>query len=542
MKIGVDLGTTRTLVAAVDRGNYPVVSFVDAAGDAHEHFPSVVAAGRSGQSGRLLFGFEALAAAAEGAPLLRSFKRFLASPDVGGADVIRVGDVEVALLELLVGFLGALRRALLSGSNAPRKKNDDVFETVIAVPAHAHGAQRFLTLEAFRRAGFEVKAMLNEPSAAGFEFTHRQEKAVTGRRTRVVVYDLGGGTFDASLVKVDGVRHEVLATAGLNRLGGDDFDVVLMREALAHAGVDERALTAPARASLLDQCREAKERLTPQSRRILVDVEIAAPAASPSTVPSDGAPRRVEVSVPVEAFYAAAAPLVAQTVDAMRPLLSRQDQDDGGPARAPAESALDGIAGIYLVGGGSGLPLVPRALKETFGRRVHRSPHPAASTAIGLAIAADDDAGFSLADRLSRSFGVFRDKHGGRAVSFDPIFLPEAAVPSTTATGGAASPVVVSRRYRAAHNVGWFRFVECACIDERGEPRGDLVPFAEVLFPFDAALQSTKKRKDLARVAVERRGEGPVIEERYTIDPHGLVEVEIADLGTGYRQTHRIGG
>jgi molecular chaperone DnaK (HSP70) len=96
--------------------------------------------------------------------------------------------------------------------------------------------------------------------------------------------------------------------------------------------------------------------------------------------------------------------------------------------------------------------------------------------------------------------------------------------------------VTISRRYRAAHNVGWFRFVECTAIEE-GEPRGDLVPFAEVLFPFDPHVRGA----DLRTVNVERRGDGPEIEERYTIDAHGLVEVAIADLETGYEETHRIG-
>lgn len=516
MKIGVDFGTTRTLVAAVDRGNYPVVGFVDAAGDSQEHFPSVVAE----VAGSLVYGYDALAAAQDkGAPLLRSFKRALASPDVSADDRIRVGNVEVTLLDLLTGFLTALKESIKKASNAPRKKGDTSLEAVIAVPAHAHGAQRFLTLEAFRRAGFDVKAMINEPSAAGFEFTHRQGKSVNNKRSRVVVYDLGGGTFDASLVRVDGVHHDVVATAGLNRLGGDDFDAILFREALAAAKVPLESLDARQRAALLDQCREAKERLTPQSRRIAIDV--------------DTGKGPTPVNVPMDAFSAAVAPLIAQSIEAMRPLLQISASDEAADRSA---EGLDEIAGIYLVGGGSALPLVPRMLKEAFGRRVHRSSHPAASTAIGLAIAADEEAGFALADKLSRGFGVFRDRNAGRAVSFDAIFRPEVAMPSQD------SAVVVSRRYRAAHNVGWFRFVECARIDERGDPRGDLVPFAEVLFPFDPALQkSGKARKELERVIVERRGDGPVVEERYTIDAHGLVEVQIADLDTGYRQTHRIG-
>jgi molecular chaperone DnaK (HSP70) len=503
MRIGVDFGTTRTLVAAVDRGNYPVVSFLDTDGDPHEHFPSVVAA----YGGRLVYGFEALAAASDGAPMVRSFKRALAAPDVNADTAVRIGDVTAPLLDVLVGFLAALKHALETRSNLPRPKTPSSRKgaapyTVIAVPAHAHGAQRFLTLEAFRRAGFDVHAMINEPSAAGFEYTHRQQKTVSAKRTRVIVYDLGGGTFDASLVKVEGTSHDVIATAGLNRLGGDDFDEVLARCTLLAAGMADASLDERERAFLREQCRDAKERISPQSKRIALEVG------------------DVEVNILVAAFYDAATELVDRTVDAMMPLLGQLDDDAG----------LSEIAGIYLVGGGSGLPLVPRALKERFGRRVHRSPHPAASTAIGLAIAADDDAGFSLADRLSRGFGVFRERSAGRAVSFDPIFLPDVATSHTDS-------VVVSRRYRAAHNVGWFRFIECTAVDGTGEPRGDIVPFAEVLFPFDPTLRGAS---DLHSVPVLRRAGGPLVEERYVIDAHGIVEVHIADLETGYAQTHAI--
>ncbi len=500
MALGIDFGTTRTLVACADRGNYPVVSFVDDAGDAHEHVPSVV----TERGGRLYYGFDALRLAREGAPLVRSFKRMLAAADVTCDTLVQVGALEVPLLELVTGFLGHVRQALRTTSNAPRTASAGA--TAVAVPAHAHGAQRFITLEAFRAAGFEVAAMLNEPSAAGLEYTHRQERTLTARRTRVVVYDLGGGTFDASLVKVDGGHHDVLATAGLNRLGGDDFDEVLCGLACARAGLRVGELAADARAALLDHCRDVKERISPQARRVTIEL---------------GAAGRGEVQVTVDELYAACAPLVEQTMAAMAPLLRGLDDD-----------ALADIAGIYLVGGGSGLPLVARVLKERFGRRVHRSPYPAASTAIGLAIAADGALGFSLADRFSRCFGVFRERDGGRALAFDPIFLPETVQPREHAA------VMVSRRYRAAHNLGHFRFVECSRVDDAGDPVGDVMPFGDVRFPFDPSLRG---RADLEHVPVERRDDGPEVEERYLIDPAGLVEVQIEDTRTGFARSFRLG-
>jgi molecular chaperone DnaK (HSP70) len=499
VKLGIDFGTTRTIVAASDRGNYPVVSFSDEDGEAHEHVPSVVA----DVDGALVFGLDAARALRAGAPALRSMKRLLSRNDARADLPVRVGSVETTALALLSGFAASLRDALLRRSNAPRKRGDASLEAVIAVPANALSGARFLTLEAFRRAGFDVKGMLNEPSAAGFEYTHRQPSTVTSRRTRVLVYDLGGGTFDASLVRVDGEHHDVLATAGDPRLGGDDFDAALLDLAKRTAGLggdgaDPRPLL------LLEQCREAKERILPQSKRISVDLSsIGGPAA---------------VSIPVETYFEAVAPLVTRTLEAMRPLLPKLD-----------EEALAEVAGIYLVGGGSGLPIVARMLRERFGRRVHRSPYPAASTAIGLAIAASDEATFSLRDRFGRSFGVFRERGGGHEVSFDAIVGPDVPLPTD-------GTLEIRRRYRAAHNVGHFRFVECRALGAHGEPQGDVAPLGEIWFPFDPALRGT----DLRRAAVERRDGGPEIEEVYALDGTGLVAVRIRDLTSGYEEAFRL--
>ncbi len=500
MRLGIDFGTTRTIVAMVDRGNYPVVAFTDTSGDAREYFPSVAAL----VDDELRYGFEALDAAEAGAPLLRSFKRALGATDVNAHTTITIGDRQVVLLDLVTGYLRALNEALAERSTISDEYDPAATDAVVvAVPAHAHGAQRFLTLEAFQRAGFTVTTMLNEPSAAGFEYTHRQGRTLNSRRTRVIVYDLGGGTFDASLVNVDGVDHEIIGSLGLNRLGGDDFDATLADCALEAAGRSLEDIDLTTYLRIIDECRDAKERLSPQTRRLLVEV--------------DGE----QVTVPVSDFYERATPLVKASVQAMAPLVEGLDGD--------AAIASD-IAGIYLVGGASELPLVPRLLREQFGRRVHRSPYPAASTAIGLAIAADEEAGYSLSDRLSRGFGVFRESDTGTTVSFDPIVGRDQRVP-------AEDDVVITRSYRAAHNVGWYRFVEYTEVDPGGEPRGDIVPFAQVVFPFDPALQADET--GLEAVEVTRRS-GPMVEERYVIDRHGIVQVRLTDLSTGYTRTRAL--
>ena len=530
MKLGVDFGTTRTVVACADRGNYPVVSFLDERGDARDWFPSVV--GERG--GELFFGFDALAL--EGGSVVRSFKRLLSENGSVPGKPVRVGKVTLGLGDLIERFLGALAVALETRSNlradgagaGKRKGNGkgareaEPLRSVVAVPANAHAAQRFVTLDAFRRAGFAPVAMLNEPSAAGFEYTHRHRSTLTSKRDHVVVYDLGGGTFDASLVRMHGSRHEVLATAGINQLGGDDFDDVLLALACDAAKIARAELEPEALDRLVDQCRDAKERLNPNSRRITIDLEhVLGRRAGGGSTP--------EAVVQVADFYDACAPLVERSIDAMVPVMSRLDRatDDG-------DGTPDELAGVYVVGGASELPIVARALRQRFGRRVHRSPYPSAAIAIGLAIACDDEAGFELADRYGRTFGVFREGAAGGEITLDPIFTSETALPERTAS----SPLRFRRDYRAAHNVGHFRFFECSGFGDDGRPRGDMTVSGDVLFPFDPRLGEVG---DLRGIAVERLGEGPRIEEEYSLDENGIVAVKIRNVDLGYEREYRIG-
>ena len=154
--------------------------------------------------------------------------------------------------------------------------------------------------------------------------------------------------------------------------------------------------------------------------------------------------------------------------------------------------------------------------------------------AIGLSIAADSAAGFELVDRYARTFGVFREAHAGQEITFDPIFTPDTELPA--ARGEA---LLCTRSYRAAHNVGHYRFFECSALDDRGRPRGDMALFADVYFPFDGAL---REAKDLARVPVERRpGSGPTVVEKYSLDDKGMVDVVIRDQDTGYERSYRLG-
>lgn len=505
MRLGIDFGTTLTQVAFVDRGNYPVLTFTGRSGEVYEGFPSLVLE----RDGALVFGLDALESADHSTvSVVRSWKRSLSYPDTSPDSTISVGSLELPLSDLLTLFLEALREAILTRSNLPRSRarKDRELPAVVATPANALGTQRFLTLEAFRRAGFSVRGALNEPSAAGFDYAHRRAATVTSRREHIVVYDLGGGTFDASLVEMTGQAHDVLATAGIQRLGGDDFDEVLFELVAERAGLGR--LEPGARAALLDQCRDAKERLGPNSRRIVIEPEDAD-----------------AVTIPVADYYAACAPLIERTIDAMLPVMTRLDEQAG---------PMDELAGIYVVGGASVLPPVARTLRARFGRRVYRAPMPSAATAIGLAIACDEARPFKLTDRFSRHLGVFREERGGAAARFDPIFSRDMPLPSSP-----GESVVHERVYQAAHNLGHFRFVECAALDRSGAPTGDVALTADVLFPFSPGLQG---QPDLSGVPVERLSTaGPMIKEEYAIDERGLVALRITDLGTGHAREFRLG-
>jgi molecular chaperone DnaK (HSP70) len=532
VRLGIDFGTTRTVVACADRGNYPVLGFVDDAGDSHDWIPSIVAE----LDGKLRFGFDALAAGNRAA-VVRSFKRLLSGTDATPGREVRIGSVSIGTGDLITRFLASVRDAVLERSTLSKEARREDIRSVVAVPANASGTQRLLTLDAFRRAELEPIAMLNEPSAAGFEYTHRHRNTLTSKRDHVVVYDLGGGTFDASLVRMRGASHEVLATAGVNELGGDDFDEVIVDLVLAQVKLAKKDVDPIALARLREECRDAKERLNPSSRKLTIDLEAALGDAAPLAA----------AAVPVAEIYDACTPLVDATIEAMLPLMTKlegseatsaPEETDETPVSGSRGSAEGGtredIAGIYVVGGASELPIVGRTLKNRFGRRVHRSPYASGAIAIGLAIACDDAAGFELVDRFSRTFGVFREAHAGSEITFDPIFTQGTVLPTAC-----SSPLAFRRRYRAAHNVGHFRFLECSAMSDDGRPRGHMVFSGDVLFPFEARLGD----RDLSGIRVERMaGEsGPRIEEEYVLDEHGIVAVTIKNLDAGFERVFQLG-
>lgn len=503
MKLGVDFGTNRTVIAAADRGNYPLVSFEAPDGTASDWYPSLVAI--RGDERR--YGWEAWELRPDPSwTVVRSIKRLL--EDAGPETILDLGEQKVKLSDLLHGFTAALKHSLAVSSNL-RIKPGEALEIMLGVPAHANSNQRFLTVEAFRSAGFRIIGVLNEPSAASIEFGHSQRQT-KGSREMILVYDLGGDTFDASLVTVDEHVHHVVASEGIPTIGGDDFDHILADLALgaAEIGLAERDdLPAAVWFRLLEECRIKKESLNPNSRRVTIDLEHANAAWAP-------------VQISVADFYEAASPLVEGTINAAEDLLKGESGE---------------FEALYITGGGSELPLVARILRERFGRRVRRSAYTRSATAIGLAIQADQPDSYKLSERLSRYFGVWREAERGSLIVFDPLFERGAPLP---APGEAA--LTIRCEYSPVHNVGHFRFLECTHRTGDGVPTGEVTLWDEIRFPFDPALQPAADLTDTA-VAFSGEAANQRIEERYECDGGGAITVTIANQSSGYSRAFRLG-
>jgi molecular chaperone DnaK (HSP70) len=494
------------VVAAADRGNYPLVTFEAPDGRVRDWFPSLLAI----LGDKRVYGWEALEQQGKpGWTIVRSLKRLLKR--AGPCSTLDITGQRFNLSLLMTEMMVALHRDLMDKSTLGAGKYDRL-QVMLGVPANANSNQRFLTQEAARAAGFEVLGLLNEPSAAAVEFGCRNLSDRKNRRKGgLLVYDLGGGTFDVSLVAMGEAEHSVIASDGIPDLGGDDFDEILALLALVEAGKPkqtEESLTAAEWYLLFDECREKKESLNPNSRKITLDLE---------RVRKDWG----VVSISVDAFYERCRPLLEASRRVVEALLA-----------AHLDHAIDTL---YLTGGGSELPPVARVLRETFGRRVQRSAYMRSATAIGLAIRAEGHEDRPLRDQFTKNFGVWREADDGRNVVFDILFPRGIKLPSR----GEESLRIV-RSYSPVHNIGYFRYLECAQLGANNQPEGEISNWDEIRVPFDPQLRDSL---DLADQPV-RRYTPPrelVIEEEYTCDANGDVEVKIRDKVTQQTNEFRLG-
>jgi molecular chaperone DnaK (HSP70) len=508
MRLGIDFGTTRTVVAAEESGNYPVCTF-SWNGELKEYIPSLVAV----KDGSLVFGWAAVDLL--GRPevdILRSMKRL--TGHLRPEDPVEIGrGFTIPILDLVTRFLAHVKWMIARHSNLTLKRRERI-DAMVATPANANSNQRYITFEAFRNAGYGLLGAINEPSAAAVEFLQRYLKNLGPRSPKkyVVVYDLGGGTFDTSIVGIAGRNHDVLAQQGISRLGGDDFDEIILELMLAEIGRKKEDLTPTEIAILLEECRERKEGLKANTRKMVVD---------PAAVFEGHAPAVIETAI----LYERCQDLIRQSLDSVQSLLANLntagiDLDD-----------VRSLASVYLVGGSVAFPPVSRSLRELFSSKVKQSPFPHASTAIGLAMVADPEARIRIQETVSRYFGIWRER--GQDKIFDPIFLKDRQVDSES------GHVHVSRTYHPVHNIGLLRFLECSAIGREGEPAGDISVWKDIYFPYDPSLSD---RPDVSRLAVEPRPDlfSQKVVKTYDYDAQGIIRVEIENRTAGYRKLFKL--
>lgn len=532
-RLGIDFGTTNTVAVIADRGVFSVVSHearTRAGTIVRDVFPSAILI--DGQSGQRWFGNEAdrrfgQLGPGRGHVFISSLKRQLRDYAVGGDPVssaiqedwlsARSDAACPAMDELLTGFLRALKDSIRASQGLP---SEEPLETVITWPANCNGAQRHVTRNCFREAGFEVIDTLNEPTASAIELadclTAGQKRGASHAPSAVAVFDLGGGTFDASVVWIDGSDFHVLASAGIENLGGDDFDRILLDMFLERIKLPADELSPLTRHALLRQVRSQKETISGGLVRSLL--------LNPQDFGFHGSP----VSIPISAFHDRARPLIAQAIGKLGEVLAEAAD------REPHLSAGSPLT-VYLVGGSSGLPLVAEMVSEAFPEtRVVLTDKPFCSVAMGAAISATDRV--SYRDVFARHFGVIRLRDHGRTETFDPIFAAGTAIPRK-----GEPPLEKVAWYHPQHNIGHLRFLECTAVSDDRHAAGDVRAWSDILFPYDRAvpLAAANSLTGTPIVTTDRFADQAVC-EKYHCDCDGVITVELHRPACGDSRTYEI--
>jgi molecular chaperone DnaK (HSP70) len=359
--VGIDLGTTNSEIAIVRAGRVEVIDVENGV----PILPSVVGLG---DDDVLLVG-----AAARNQYVLhpdrtiRSIKRRM-----GEATHLALGGKEYSPPEISAMILMRLKKIAEAHLGAA------VTRAVITVPAYFSDAQRQATREAGEIAGLEVVRILNEPTAAALAYgAHRSEKG-RSQSHKSLVYDLGGGTFDVSVVNIEGDVVEVLASHGNNQLGGDDFDRRIIDFALEHLntahGLDAATVSAsPTAMARLQRAAEAA--------KIALSERPYATLSEEFLLHKDGAPVHLSLEISRHEYEAMIEPYISETMDAVHVALTG------------AKLTVGDIDEVLLVGGATRTPMVSQRLEKLTGILPHSEIDPDLCVAMGAAIQAEIIAG-----------------------------------------------------------------------------------------------------------------------------------------------------
>ena len=464
--IGIDLGTTNSCVAVMEGGEPTVITNPEGA----RTTPSVVAFTKTGE--RLVGQVAKRQAITNPDRTISSIKR-----DLGTDRKVTIDDKSYSPQEISAMILQKLK------SDAESYLGETVSQAVITVPAYFSDAQRQATKDAGKIAGLEVLRIINEPTAAALAYGLDKDND-----QKIMVYDLGGGTFDVSILEIGDGVFEVLATSGNNRLGGDDFDEKVMNY-LADEFQKENGIDLRQDKMALQRLKEAAEKA-----KIELSGVMSTNINLPFITADQSGPKHLDITLTRAQFDSLTADLVEKTMEPTRNAL-----------RDAGLSAGD-INKVLLVGGSSRIPAVQDAVQKFIGQEPHKGINPDECVAIGASIQAGvlsgDVEDLVLLDVTPLSLGI--ETMGG---VFTKLIERNTTIPTKKSQ-------IFST---AADNQ---TSVEVHVLQGEREM---------------AAYNKTLGRFSLSNIPPAPRGV-PQIEVTFDIDANGIVNVSAKDLGTGSEQ------